>query len=170
MAAGSTYTPIATTTLGSAAASYTFSSIAGTYTDLVLIIAGTVTSNGAGVVARINPDSGTNYSVTTLRGTGSAASSARASNQAQAWLTYGDGFSSTEQSNLIAQIQNYSNSTTYKTVIARNNNPNGSAGAGTEATVNLWRSTSAITSITVQCDTGNLNTGMTLTLYGITAA
>ena len=35
MAAGSTYTPIATTTLGSNVASYTFSSIAGTYTDLV---------------------------------------------------------------------------------------------------------------------------------------
>jgi hypothetical protein len=34
----STYTPIATTTLGSAAASYTFSSISGTYTDLVLRI------------------------------------------------------------------------------------------------------------------------------------
>ena len=43
-------------------------------------------------------------------------------------------------------------------------------GVGTEATVNLWRSTSAITSITIQRDTGNLNTGMTLTLYGIAAA
>ena len=40
MAAGSTYTPIATTTLGSAQADVTFSSISGSYTDLVLIIGG----------------------------------------------------------------------------------------------------------------------------------
>ena len=33
-----TYEPIATTTLGSAAASITFSSIAGTYTDLRLVL------------------------------------------------------------------------------------------------------------------------------------
>ena len=33
-----TYEPIATTTLGSAAASVTFSSISGSYTDLVLIV------------------------------------------------------------------------------------------------------------------------------------
>lgn len=170
MAAGSTYTPIATTTLGSAAASYTFSSISGSYTDLVLVIAGTVTSNGSGVVARFNSDTGSNYSVTSLRGTGSAASSSRASNQTYAWLSYGDGFSSTEQCNLLAQIQNYSNSTTFKTVITRQNNANGSSGAGVEATVNLWRSTSAITSVTLLCDSGNLNTGMTLTLYGIAAA
>jgi hypothetical protein len=32
-----TYEPIATTTLGTAAATVTFSSISGTYTDLVLV-------------------------------------------------------------------------------------------------------------------------------------
>jgi hypothetical protein len=35
-----TYEPIATTTLGSAAASVTFSSISGSYTDLVLVVTG----------------------------------------------------------------------------------------------------------------------------------
>jgi hypothetical protein len=38
MAAGNTYTPLATQTLGSAAASVTFSSISGAYTDLVLVL------------------------------------------------------------------------------------------------------------------------------------
>ena len=37
MAAGATYEPIATNTLGSAAASVTFSGISGSYTDLILI-------------------------------------------------------------------------------------------------------------------------------------
>ena len=40
-----TYEPIATTTLGSAAASITFSSIAGTYTDLRLVMVGTTSAS-----------------------------------------------------------------------------------------------------------------------------
>jgi hypothetical protein len=170
MPAGSTYTPIATTTLGSAQASYTFSSISGSYTDLVLVVAGTISASGFGVLARFNSDSGTNYSVTNLRGTGSAAQSGRLSNQTYAWLTFGTGFNSADESNLVAQIQNYSNTTTFKTLLSRANNPAGAGGFGTEAVVNLWRSTSAITSITVLPESGNLNTGMSLTLYGIAAA
>ena len=46
MAAGRTYTPIATQTLGSAAASVTFSSIPGTYTDLVLRISARMSVSG----------------------------------------------------------------------------------------------------------------------------
>jgi hypothetical protein len=38
MAAGNTYVAIAEQTLGTAAASVTFSSIPGTYTDLVLVV------------------------------------------------------------------------------------------------------------------------------------
>ena len=38
MAAGSTYTPLATNTLSSSSASITFSSISGSYTDLVLVM------------------------------------------------------------------------------------------------------------------------------------
>ena len=41
MAAGNTYVALATNTLGSAAASVTFSSISAAYTDLVLVFAGT---------------------------------------------------------------------------------------------------------------------------------
>jgi hypothetical protein len=43
MAAGNTYVAIAEQTLGTAAASVTFSSISGTYTDLVLVVTGTMT-------------------------------------------------------------------------------------------------------------------------------
>jgi len=58
-----TYEPIATTTLGSAAATITFSSIPATYTDLVIVFAGTATAN-LNPLMSFNSDSGTNYSTT----------------------------------------------------------------------------------------------------------
>jgi len=72
-----TYEPIATTTLGSAAATITFSTIAATYTDLRLTLVFTTSVGGANVFFRFNGDTGTNYSYTSLEGSGSAASSSR---------------------------------------------------------------------------------------------
>ena len=73
-----TYEPIATTTLGSAQTSVTFSSISGAYTDLVLVInAGNSGGTGYGIALQCNNDTGSNYSFTQLYGTGSAATSTR---------------------------------------------------------------------------------------------
>jgi hypothetical protein len=73
-----TYEPIATTTLGSAASSITFSSIPATYTDLRL----SVTTADAGATAtylalQFNSDTGANYSRTRITGNGSTATSNR---------------------------------------------------------------------------------------------
>jgi hypothetical protein len=166
MAAGSTYTPIATNTLSSAAASVTFSSISGIYTDLVLIM------NVKGSVAnypslRFNSDSGSNYSRTILTGNGSAASSARGSNETAANINFNAQTSASEFNyNSITHIQNYSNSTTYKTQLTRANQ----TAIGVDAVVTLWRNTAAITEITCLMNTGDYATGSTLTLYGIAAA
>jgi len=162
MAAGNTYTPIATTTLGSAAASVTFSSISGAYTDLVIV--GSVKLNGSGdyLGLQFNSDTGSNYSRTRLSGSGSAASSERESNSAR--INMYNQSSSNFYTNII-HIQNYSNATTYKTVLSRND----IADWNTNAQVGLWRSTSAITSITL-IGGGNLASGCTFTLYGIAAA
>ena len=160
MAAGSTYTPIATTTLGSAVSSYTFSSIPSTYTDLVMVFNGTSTS--ANISLQFNGDTGANYSATRIRGNGTTASSARFTGQ-----TYmlGGSSESTNTATVIWQVQNYSNSTTYKTGFCRG----GGAGNQVEAYVGLWQNTASITSLTV-FNTGTLNSGSTLTLYGIQAA
>jgi len=165
-----TYEPIATTTLGSAQASYTFNSITGTYTDLVLVVSGTVSVNGESIIVQYNSDTATNYSYTYLYGNGTSALSSRLSAKNYAAMTWQVGFSSTQESNAIMHIQNYSNSTTFKTSISRGNNANGSSLPGAETVVSLWRNTAAITSILVKAGSGNLNTGMTLTLYGIKAA
>ena len=157
-----TYTPIATTTLGSAAASYTFSSIPSTYTDLVLIVQGTSTASGVAVNVQYNSDTGSNYSKTMMYGNGSAAGSQRNSNATSAGI--GSMYSTMGQ--IIANIQNYANSTTYKTSISRF----GSTGDNTAAFVGLWRNTAAITSVTVTTDSSTFTANSTFTLYGIKAA
>ena len=160
-----TYEPIATQTLGSSASSVTFSSISQTYTDLVLIMNFASGINDNDVYARINGDTTSSYSHTSLRGNGSAASSGIGSNLT--YLRVGNmSGSNVGQNNIIINFLNYSNTTTFKAVLNRGNNPL----LLIEAYVNLWRSTSAINSITVLTQTGSFSTGSTFTLYGIKAA
>lgn len=175
MAAGSTYTPIATASLNSNTASYTFSSISSAYTDLILVVQSGTTASGDNLGVRVNGDSGTNYSFTELYGytySGNVASSQKMSNQTLASLNRAFGMSTTgPTTTTIAHFQNYSNTTTYKTILSRSGVADGSY-YGTDAIVNLWRSTSAINSITVLDFNGGgvLLSGTTFTLYGITAA
>ena len=162
MPAGSTYSTIATTTLGSAASSYTFSSIPSTYTDLILIRSGGISSPDE-IALRFNGDTGSNYSYTNVSGYGTGTASGRGTNQ-----TMGRGGAAwTATNNTIWQIMNYANTTTNKTFLQRYNDPGDTVGAA----VTLWRSTAAINSVQVLNLTGqNFTTGTTFTLYGITAA
>jgi hypothetical protein len=166
MAAGATYEPISTTTLGSAQTSVTFSSISGSYTDLVLIANAKANTGGViGFLYEYNNDTANNYSFTYLNGNGSSASSGRVTSGIPA---LGDlAGSSSSPGAYIVHINNYSNSTTYKTTLSRGND----AAAVTQALVGLWRSTSAITQIKLYPNSGiQFASGSTFTLYGITAA
>jgi hypothetical protein len=167
MPAGSTYSTIATYTVPSAQTSYTFTSIPGTYTDLILIFNGGISATGNSLHLQFNGDTGTNYSTTDLWGNGSAASSGRTSSANFIRVNgRGIGADNTLTGNCINHIQNYSNTTTFKTLLNRSNET-----GGTSATVGLWRSTSAITSITLTAESAlNILTGSTFTLYGISAA
>ena len=161
----STYTPIATTTLGSNTASYTFSSIPSTYTDLVLVVVGKSDGVNADFGFQFNGDTSSNYSRTYLYGSGSAASSGRTTSTTLMPIF---NFSNVNTEVNRAFIQNYSNSTTYKTALSRVDD---AASLGTVAQVGLWRSTSAIDSIKVlSLSSAVLTTGTSLTLYGILAA
>ena len=161
-----TYEPIATTTLGSAASSVTFSSISGAYTDLILICDGGITSGLHNFTVQINSDTASNYSRTFLSGTGSAASSGRGSSLTSMVLNDYGYLETTSGANVIAHFMNYSNTTTYKTVLSRANN----AANGTSANINLWRSTAAISTILVSSSGSTFVSGSTFTLYGIKAA
>ena len=157
-----TYTKIATTTLGSAQSTVSFTSISGSFTDLVLIVNGGLDSGGAECNLRFNSDTGSNYSYTALEGNGTSASSYRGSNQTKLWFT---SYYNTSRSMSIINIQDYSNSTTYKTALIRHNNTS----VYTAASAGIWRSTSAITAIELYPASYNWATGTTFILYGIEA-
>ena len=168
--ATNTYVALDKVTVGSAVASVTLnmgSSITQTYTDLIMVINAANTSGNQDVTFRLNGDSGANYSRTYLRGNGSTATSTRATGATSGYLTGTTGTSTTAgEYNSITHFMNYSNATTYKTIITRSN----LASNGTEAVVNLWSATpQAITSIVVTSTTGTFTTGSTFSLYGIRA-
>lgn len=167
----STYEKIQTYTVPSAQSSYTFSTISSAYTDLVLVAnAKSSKTTTTQVKLTFNSDTASNYSWTRLLGDGSAASSARASSQAYIEVGYIAGNTGTVYPDMfVLNIQNYSNATTNKTLLSRWQSLN-AANQYVAAVVGLWRSTAAITSITLTPDTSNFETGSTFTLYGIKAA
>lgn len=169
MAAGATYYPIATTTVsGTSTTNITFSSISGSYTDLFLVINGGLTQTD-NIVFQVNGDTGSNYSATTLDGNGTSAGSNRQSNASRFYFDQ-SGYPTANAFNLVLNVNfmNYSNTTTYKTILGRT----GNAASGTAAGVALWRSTAAITSIKIASSVGSYTfiSGTTATIYGITAA
>ena len=161
-----TYEPIATSTLGTATPTVTFGSISGTYTDLVLVVNSATGSNDIDMYIQVNSDTATNYSWTRLVGTGAVAVSSRASSSSLGFRVGNMSGSNVGQNNAIVYFQNYSNTTTYKTVLSRGNNPANLV----EAFSGLWRSTAAITAIDIKTQSGNFSVGSTFTLYGIKAA
>jgi hypothetical protein len=166
MPAGRTYEPIATTTLGSATASYTFTSIPTTYTDLILVINGGTTANGQFriQVGNGSVDTGTNYGGTQIYAYSSTLGSGRETSASNPYVAVTSSTNSTH----IIEFLNYSNTTTFKTWL----NKGGDLGQNQyDTSAYCWRSTSAINTIKLASDSGTtLATGTKLTLYGIASA
>lgn len=160
-----TYEPIASTTLASAVSSATLSGIPATFTDLRLVITLRDATSGYGLL-RVNSDSGSNYSRTVLRGDGSAASSFRSSNNTEFYCKGTTAANSYAMTSI--DFMSYANTSVFKTMLAAD------AGFDTqvERTVYLWRSTAAVTSISLLSVTGGatLAAGSTMSLFGIKAA
>ena len=165
-----TYEPIATTTLGSAAASITFSSISSAYTDLRLVMIGTTSASDWSYL-RFNGDTGSStlYSSTRLYGDGSSAGSAGISNYDKLQLgdaINGIGTSTTIPVMVTLDIFSYTGSTFKTSLTTISGDLNGTG--YTYRNVNLYRSTSAISSMVLSNASGsNFSIGFTATLYGI---
>jgi len=160
----STYEKIATQTLGSATSTVTFSSIPSTYTDLVFVF-NAAGSSYVNSVIRFNGDTSTNYSSTRLYANGTSVTSSRFNTETFAYI----GDLPTSISTTIVQVQNYANTTTFKTFLSRSS----SGSAAVDANVGLYRKTpiAAITSVDLIAASGaTFTVGSTFTLYGIKAA
>ena len=161
------YESISTVTVTSNVGNIEFSSIPATYKHLQIRSIQRATA-GAGNnedqnALIFNGDTGSNYSHTVLYGDGSSGSSARATGQTSAVT---GNISGTNPTYFGVNINNYKNTTTYKTIISRN----GPSFAVTSY-VSLWRaSPQAISSMVILLSAGNFNSGSTFTLYGIAAA
>jgi hypothetical protein len=163
-----TYEKIATTTLGAGAASISFTSIPGTYTDLRLVLVGTSPGNYPSI--RYNNDSASNYSMTQIYGTGSSAASNRNTSQTE-WYPNINAMSSTVPTMIEVDVFSYAGST-FKTGLATSSFDFNGSGS-TVRSVGLYRSTTAITRLDIFALYGSpqeFNTGTTATLYGILKA
>lgn len=158
-----TYIPLATVTLGSAAASVTFSSIPSTYRDLILITNTLNSSGSENMKIRFNSDTGGNYSSVGVRGDGATASSSAIGNQTVAYAdqtAFGDA---ANRHNHIIQMLDYSATDKHKTFLSRANN----ASRGVDLIAARWANTSAITTIRLFYEVGNITSGSRFDLYGI---
>jgi len=166
-----TYEPIATTTLSTVASTITFSSIPNTYTDLRLVVVAQDSSPSAGqenIYMTYNSDTATNYSITYLQGDGSTATSGRLSTQANIRLLLSAVRSGSSAFGLgTVDIFSYAGSTNKTSLITGQSDSNGSGYV--QRIVGLWRSASAITSITLTAE-NTFKANTTATLYGIKAA
>jgi hypothetical protein len=170
MSKTATYSLIASQTGTGSSGTVTFSSITGTFTDLILVAGNVVASSGAPNIAMtFNSDTTSNYSNTLLEGNGTSATSVRRTNATS--ITEGNALSlgGSNPSTIIYQIMDYANTTTYKTVLIRNNEPS-TTYPGVGAVAGLWRATpAAINTVTLTLGGGNYSTTSTFKLYGIQA-
>jgi hypothetical protein len=163
-----TYEPITTNTLGSASANVVFTSISSAYTDLVVVVSAIHSNVGTDLRLRLNSDTASNYSETQLRAYTSSTSN-RTSNATYLQFTNNVGGSTTEPSATIIHLLNYSNTNTDKTVLIRHNQFQ-STYYETVAQIGLYRSSSAISTITLFPGNGNFSSGSTFTIFGILKA
>jgi hypothetical protein len=167
-----TMTKIATTTLSAIQYTVTFSSIPNTYTDLILKVSsrtdyGSIWDGGTSIYFN-GDNAGTNYSSTEIQGNNSSVISQRFTNNPYAYVGVNDSAANTSNvfGNFDFYISNYTTSN-YKNFIGDLVAENNSAAGYQNLTAGLWRSTSTITSISIQGGSGNFAANSKFTLYGI---
>jgi hypothetical protein len=169
--AASSYESIATVTVGANQSTITFSSIATTWTHLQIRgIARNGSPDSAGndnIRMRFNSDTGSNYSLHYLYGTGSSALAGAGANQSI--MLAGKPASGGDGSNIfgafVTDILEYKNTNIYKTIRTLTGIDNNGSGIIFFSSGN-WRNTNAITTITLTSD-ADFTSYSSFALYGI---
>ena len=155
----STYVALATTTLPSSASSVTFSSIPGTYRDLVLVINGSGSAGGS-MPVQFNGD-GTASNYYNMYGYGYSSGTDYGQPSNNNFLSWDTG-----ENMAIMQIMDYSATNRHKSVLCRMHRGSYSS---VWMLAGRWANTNAITSVSFAPSSGTLNSGLTASLYGIEA-
>jgi hypothetical protein len=178
MAKTATYSLIQSITANGSASDYAFTDIPQTFTDLVLVaqVRGAKAATTCSLLAYVGTGSGgttllqnNENSVTTMVGDGTSASSVRTTNASGLNLYSAPAASATSGifKQYILQFFDYSNSTTFKTMIARTDS---TIVDGARAIVGLVRTTSPLRTVGIATyGDGNIASGSTFKLYGIEA-
>jgi hypothetical protein len=168
------YESIDTTTVGVAGSStITFSSISGTYQHLQLRFIAAASTSLPTMYLRLNSDTGANYVRHRLQGNGTSASSGVNTGETATYMFGSAGISTAPIFRAsVLDIVDYSNTNKYKTMRTLSGDDlNGLvAGYGGYAVLSsgLWRSTSAITSVSIVINTGaSFTQYSSFALYGI---
>jgi hypothetical protein len=163
-----TFELIASSTVGSGgAASIEFTSIPSTYTDLCIVYSLRTSSATNNCSISIN-GSTTNFSQRQLGGDGSSAYSASRTDNLNALLANGSGYSATIWASNQIYIPNYAGSTN-KSFASESATENNGTGADLVMRAHLWSNTAAITSIGISAanGAGSFVQHSTAYLYGV---
>lgn len=167
-----TYVALAKNVLTTSQSSITFSAIANTYTDLVVLVSARQTGTGGAFVGTAKVEfngTTTTYSYRELVSTGTTASSVSGTTSAFVVRYSADGATANTFGNTELYIPNYAGSTN-KPISSTNVAENNSSTDGQSriaADAGLWSNTAAITSITFTPTSGSIDAGSRFDLYGI---
>jgi hypothetical protein len=166
---------IASTTVSTPVSSIVFSSIPSTYKHLQIrgICRNTANVGGDAPGMRFNSDSASNYSHHTVNSNGTSISLFNSGSDTIAMFGYNTAdasYSSNIFTSTVIEILDYANTNKYKTLFTRYGSDNNGTPRNTGLTTANWRSTSAITSISLAPYPNSTNTwvsGTTFALYGM---
>ena len=172
-----TYTLISSNVLTSSAASFTFSSIPATYTDLIIKFSARTSQaqDYTNIRVEVNGDSSTLYSSVELGGYVSATLTQLFSDtnySLQLAAANGDTSTANTFSNTEIYFPNYTGATSkpFYTHSAQENDSAASQSAWLNANSNLYRGTNPITSVKFTPQSGSFVSGSSFYLYGISNA
>jgi hypothetical protein len=171
MALNPNMTLIEAKTVSVAVSSVSFTTIPQTYTDLKILISGRNSYTSTGIEVTFNStSSGYNSRRLYGGGTGNMAtdtfgttyvSNTSITDSSQTALIFGNGE---------IYIPNYANTSINKIVSIDGTSENNGTSSYYMFTNSIWSNTSAINTVTIKADTGNLEVGTKVYLYGITSA
>ena len=150
-------------------ASFTFSSIPSTYSHLQLrVLSKSTTAGQTNIAIRFNSDTGNNYAWHQLYGDGASAAASAATSTNLIRCIHSSNDSNVFGAGVI-DVLDYANSNKYKTTRTLSGYDMNGSGGYIMLRSGVWMSTSAISSLTVVPESGNLAQYTSLALFGVKA-